>query len=138
MVVPPGAAANHLLLLSLGGKHVVVHRDDHGDEYNRIVEKMQFYAREYQLQDTARHRLAPEVVMSRGLPDQQEMLDVMPELDYQGHGPPGPRSPGKSFAQHPEENQHHQGVAIVQGLGLDQPGVPQTQQAIGFRAWPSH
>src|ERR1700730_2367053 len=107
LVVAPGARTNHLLLLGLRGEHVVVHRDDHGDEYDRIVKKMQFHAWEDQLQNTARHWLAPEIVVGRGLPDQQEVFDVVPELDHQSHCPPGPGPPGKSLAQDPNTGKHN-------------------------------
>src|SRR5882672_8260579 len=106
MLVAPVAGAGHFPLLRLGWKHVVVHPDDHGNEYDRVVKKMQFHSRENQLQKAAWNRLAPEIVMECGLPDQQEMLDVMPELDRQGCRPPRPRSPGESFAEHPKPYQH--------------------------------
>src|SRR5258708_16279152 len=130
LVVAPGASANHFLLLVLRGEHVVVHRDDHGNEYDRIVEKMQFHPREDQLQNTARHWPAPEIVVRRGLRNQQEMFDVVPELDHQRHCPPGPRSPGKSLAQDPNTGEHDQSEALVQSLGFDYPAIPQTNNSI--------
>ena len=45
---------------------------------------------------------------------------------------------GESFAQHPDTDEHDDGVAVVQGLGFDQPGIPQTKNSIGLRARPSH
>src|ERR1700730_18574836 len=84
LVVAPGARTNHLLLLGLRGEHVVVHRDDHGDEYDRIVKKMQFHAWEDQLQNTARHWLAPEIVVGRGLAGQDEGGDLVAAVGQQG------------------------------------------------------
>src|SRR6266852_6627039 len=138
MLVAPFAGARHLPVFTLWRKHVVVHTDHHRDEYDRVVEEVEFDAWKDQLQNTARNWLAPKIVVERGLPDQQEMLDVMPELDRQSCRPPLPRKPGESFAEHPKADQHDQGVAVVQGFGLDQPGVPQTKNAIGLRARPSH
>src|SRR5712692_6551233 len=76
-------------------------------------------------------------VVVHGLPDQQEMLDVMPELDRQSCRPPLPRKPGESFAEHPKADQHDQGVAVGMGFGLHESAVPQTKNAIGWRAQPS-
>src|SRR5580704_4400285 len=102
--------------LSFGRKHVVIHRDHHRDEHDRVVEEMQLNPGENQLQDAARYRLTPEIMVSRSLPDQQKMLDVMPELNPKRNHPPGMRSSGKALAKNPEADQHHQGIAVVHSL----------------------
>src|SRR3984885_1338312 len=99
---------------------------------------MEFNPGKKQLQDTAGHRLTPEVVVGGRLIDEQKMLDVMPELDHERHRPPGSSSSCKAFAQYPYPDEHHHGVAIVQRLRLDEPRIPQTDQAIGLRSRPSH
>src|SRR5579862_7261050 len=66
------------------------------------------------------------------------MLNVMPELDPKRHHPPGMRNPRKSLAEHPQANEHDQGIAIVQGFGLNQPRIQQTDQAQSFRTRPPH
>src|SRR5579863_7324495 len=138
IVAAPLARAGHVPLLARGREHVVIHADHHGDEHDRIIEKVQLNPREDQLQDAAGHRLAPEIVMKRGLPDQQKMFNVMPELNPKGNHPPGVRNSGKALAKHPQADQHHQGVAVVQSFGLNQPRVPQPDKAICPRPRPSH
>ena len=138
-LVAPFAGAGHLFpVFTLRWKHVVIHADHHGDEYDGVVEEVEFHTWKNQLQNAARHRFAPEIVVKCGLPDQQEMLDVMPELDHEGCRPPLPRNPSESSAQYPKADEHDQGVAIMQSFGLDQPGIPHTKNAIGLRARPSH
>lgn len=134
----PFAGTGHPPLFALWWKHMVVHADHHGDEDDRVIEEMEFHPWKEQLQNAARNRFTPEIVVQRGLRDQEEMLDVMPELDHQGCRPPLPRNASESFAKHPKAGEHDQGVAVVQGFGLDQPGIPQSKNAIGFRARPSH
>src|SRR5580692_9085174 len=46
----PGAGAGIVVRLSLGRENVVVHPNHHRNEHDRIVEKMQFHAREKELQ----------------------------------------------------------------------------------------
>ena len=48
-----------LFLLALGREHVVVHRNHHGDEHDRVVEEVELDPREKQLQHAARYRLIP-------------------------------------------------------------------------------
>src|ERR1700691_5521837 len=66
------------------------------------------------------------------------MFDVVPELDPESHHPPCVGNSGKALSEHPNADEHHQGVAVVQRFCLDQPGIPQTEQAESFRARPSH
>src|SRR5271163_1352783 len=103
-IIAPGAGARRLFLLVRGREHVIVHRDHHGNEDDRVVEEMEFDSREKKLQDATRYRLMPEIVVRCGLPDQQKMLDVMPELDPEGDHPPGMRNSGESFTEDPETN----------------------------------
>ena len=78
----PFAGAGHSPQFTLGWKHVVVHADYHGDEYDRIIEEMEFHSWKEQLQNAAWNRLAPEIVVERGLRNQEEVLNMMPELDH--------------------------------------------------------
>ena len=65
--------------------------------------------------------------MQRRLRNQQQMLNVMPELNHQRDHPPRARSSAESLAQHPKPDQHEQRIAVVQHFGLDQPRIPQAQ-----------
>jgi len=106
-------------MLTFRRKHVVVHTDHHRDEHDRVVKEVQFDPREDQLQNAARYWFSPKIVVKRGLPDQQKMLNVMPELNPERDHPPRVRNSGKALPEHPKTDQHHQGVAVVQGFGLD-------------------
>jgi hypothetical protein len=97
----PGAGACRFPRFSLGWKHVVVHPDHHWDEDDGVIEEVKFYAREEELQNTEWHRLAHEVMVECRLADQEQMLDVVPELDHESYGPPFAAESGKPFAQHP-------------------------------------
>src|ERR1700722_8321102 len=99
---------------------------------------MEFDPRKDELEEAAGYRLSPEIMMRRGLVDQQEMFYVMPELNPERDHPPGMRAPGKAFSEYPNADQHDQGVAIMQRFGLNQPRIPQTEQAQSLRARPSH
>src|ERR1700722_17942447 len=99
VVAAPLACTGHVSMLPLGRKHVVIHGDDHGDEHDRVIEKMEFNPGKDQLQYAARHRLAPKIMVRGGLPDQQKMLDVVPELDPESDHPPGMGDSGKAFAK---------------------------------------
>src|SRR5580700_1913376 len=83
VILAPGAGAGGVLRLTGGRKHVIVHANDHGDEDDRVVEEVELDAGKEELQNAARHGLSPEVVMNRRLQDEQEVLDVMPELDHE-------------------------------------------------------
>ena len=89
----PAVPRTRALLLPCRGRrreHVVIHRDHHRDEDDRVVEEVQLDARHPQLQDARRHRPAEQVLAEQVLPLQQEVLDVMKELDRQRDGPPLP------------------------------------------------
>src|ERR1700730_4998443 len=58
------------LLLTHRRKHVVVHADHHGNKHDGIIEKVEFNARNDQLQNTYRDRLSPKIVVQRRLRDQ--------------------------------------------------------------------
>src|ERR1700722_10100987 len=138
MPATPFTGAVRVPTLILRRKHVVVHRNHHGNEDDRIVKKMQFDARENHLENAEWNRFAPKIVMSRGLPDQQKMLNVMPELNPESDHPPGMGNSSKSFAQEPKAGQHDQRITVMKGFRLDEPGIPQAKQAIGLRTRPSH
>src|SRR6185437_8800417 len=125
----PFAGAVRIPLLTRRREHVIVHADHHGNENNRVVEKMQFHAGEIQLQHAARYRLVPEVVMSGCLVDEQEVLNVMPELDHQSNRPPCERPAGKTFTEDPNSDQHYQSIAVVQGFGLNEPRPKQPKKS---------
>ena len=69
---------------------------------------------------------------------QQQVLEVMEELDRQRDRPPPPiRCAGESRPQQPEADQHHERVAVVQHLGLDQPRIEIAEHAARLRHRPS-
>src|SRR5579862_3529601 len=76
--------------------------------------------------------------MNRGLRNQKQMLEVVPELDDECNRPPFASSAGKSLPQNPNANQHHQGIAIVQYFGLDEPRIPEAKYPVGFWPGPPH
>ena len=88
--MPPLTGAAHVSRFGLWREHVIVHADQHGDEHNRVVEQVQLYAREHQLQNAEGHGLMPKIVVRRSLVNQQNVLNVMPELDRQRNRPPVP------------------------------------------------
>src|SRR5580698_7729524 len=116
------------------GKHVVIHGDNHGDEHDGVIEEMQLNPRKYELQDTARNRLAPKVVVKHGLPEQEQVFDVMPELDHKRNSPPRAARPRKALAKHPQTNKHDNGITVVEALRFDQPWIPEPKNAVGL--WP--
>ena len=81
MLTAPFASATRVPLLTLWRKHVVIHADHHRDKDNRVIEQVQLHTREKQLQYAAWDRLVPEVVVSCGLINEQEVLNMVPELD---------------------------------------------------------
>ena len=70
-----------------------------------------------------------EIVMNRGLRNQEQVFNVMPELDIQSHRPPLERRASESFAQGPNSDQHDDGKAIVKSFRLDQPRIEHPQNA---------
>src|SRR5579864_1690983 len=76
-VAAPLARASRVPLFTHWRKHVVIHSDNHRNEHDRVVKEVEFNPRKNQLQDAARHRLTPEIVVKGRLPDQQEMLNVV-------------------------------------------------------------
>jgi hypothetical protein len=137
-IAAPFARASRVSPLALGRKHMEVHSNRHGDKHDRIVEKMQFDARKHELQNAEGNWFAPKIVMRRRLEDQKEMFDVMPKLNPERRHPPGMGDSRKSFTENPQADQHHQCVAIVQGLGFDEPGIPQPKHSIRFGTGPVH
>jgi hypothetical protein len=72
-----------------------VHGDDHRQEHHRVVEQVQLDAGQDQLQDAGRHGLAGQEVAGLRLQQQQQVLDVVPELDAERDHPPGRLRPVK-------------------------------------------
>ena len=93
-------------------KHVVVHRNDHRNEYERVVDEMQLDPWNPDLTDARRHRAPEPVLMRLRLVKQDEVLEVVPELDPESGHPPLVRRTGESFAEHPERDDHHQSEAV--------------------------
>src|SRR5689334_13894594 len=62
-------------------EHVIVHRNHHGNKYDRVIEQMQFDPWEHKLKHAAWNWFVPEIVMRGCLVDEQEVFDVMPELN---------------------------------------------------------
>src|ERR1700722_4915357 len=136
--MPGTRAIGMFLRLTCWREHVVIHGDDHGNEHNAVIEKMKFHARKEELQHAERDRLAHQIVVERGLSEQKKMFDVMPELDDESNCPPCAAATGKAFAKHPEADKHDQRIAVVQCLGLDEPRIPEPENAIRLRARPPH
>src|SRR4051812_13151923 len=105
------------LWFSLHWEHVIVHPNCHGDEHHTVIEKMEFHARENQLQNAGWHWRMEKVVMDGCLSNQQSMLNVMPKLNVQRDSPPLVRGSSESFAQHPNSDQHDQSIAVMQSFG---------------------
>src|SRR5215204_5417202 len=76
--------------------------------------------------------------MCEGLPLQHRVFDVMPELNDERDGPPLARGACKSFAKHPDADEHHDRVAVMQQLGAHQPRKEESEYAAGFWARPTH
>ena len=84
-------------------EQVVVHRDHHRNEDDRVVEEMQLDARHPQLQQAGRHRPAQQVLAENRLPLQQRVLDVMEELNPERQHPPETIDlAGETGAQRPQ------------------------------------
>jgi hypothetical protein len=77
---------------------VIVHGDDHGNENDRVIEEMQFNPGKEELEHVEGHWLAHEIVMQRGLANQEEVLNMVPELDPERDHPPGVAAACKSLA----------------------------------------
>ena len=69
-------------------EHVVVHAYNHGDENDRVVKEMKFDSWNDQLHDAGGRRRSKQVVPEYDLPDEQDVLEVVPELNHQGKCPP--------------------------------------------------
>ena len=73
-----------------GREHVEVHRHDHRDEHDGVVEQVQLDARHPELHEAGRHRPIEQVLPEQILGLQQQVLDVMEELDRERDRPPAP------------------------------------------------
>src|SRR5262245_53679780 len=58
-------------------EHVVVHRNDHRDEDDGVVEQVELDAWHPHLHQARRHWPSTKVVARRGLDDEEQVLDVM-------------------------------------------------------------
>jgi archaeosine synthase beta-subunit len=117
---------------------MVVHADHHRNEYDRVVEEMQFDAWEPQLQNARRNRPSEQVVPDRRLNNQQQVFDVMPELNAERNRPPAAIChAGKPGPERPQPNQHHERIAVVENFGFHEPRIIQAEQTQRFGHWPS-
>src|SRR5690606_13030666 len=113
----------------LGWEQVVVHPNDHRNEYQRVVNQVQLDAGDEKLSETHWHRAVCQVHTHDRLPLQEAVLDVMPELDPEGDHPPGTGKSGKAFTKDKNADQHDQRIAVVQHLGFYEPGKPEPEHA---------
>lgn len=118
-------------------EHVVVHAGNHGNENNGVVEKMEFNSGNKHLHNAGGRGRSKQIMVEGRLSDEQKMLKVVPELDYQSHCPPLARSPAKSFAQEPDPDEHDQSIPVVQDFRVDQPGIKQAEHASGMMNRPT-
>ena len=82
------AGTHHPHRVTCGWIDVVVHRNDHGNEHERVVHQMQLDPGNPDLPNARRHLSTKEVMVRVGLVEEQEMLEVMPELDPERRHPP--------------------------------------------------
>ena len=101
------------LLRAGGWEHVVVHRDHHRDEHDRVVEEVQLDARDPQLHDARRHRRCRRgsAAASPGPGAARARCDART-------GSPSATSTTASCrhearTQHPQPDEHHHRVAVV-------------------------
>src|SRR5438477_12489088 len=116
--------------------HVIVHRHHHRNEYDRVVEQMQLDSWNPDLADTRRDFAAEPEVMRLRLIEQNEMLEVVPELNPESDHPPRMRPPGKSFPQNPETNHHYQRKAVMEHFRFHEPWIVHAEYSHRHRAWP--
>ena len=75
-----------------------------------------------------------EVITSGGLNDEEQVLDVVEELDRErDRPPPAIADAGKAAAERPQPDQHHDGIAVVESFGLDDPGKEVADESPRFR-----
>src|SRR5207249_2760035 len=111
------------------GEQVIVHRHHHRDEHHAVVEQVQLEPREPQLHDARGNRGPEQRPAGDDLALEQRVLDVMPELDHERREPPRARPAHEAGQQHPNPDQHDQGIPIVQHLGVHEPGERLAQDA---------
>ncbi len=116
--------------------HVQVHRHDHGDENECVVEKVKLHSRDNQLRNACGDVASEEVGAGRGLPNQQKVLEMVPHLNGEGGVPPSPRLADKARTQQEEPDKHDDRIRVVKELRCDEPRKRQTEKAPGFRALP--
>lgn len=110
-------------------EHVIVHADHHRDEHDRVIEQVQFYTRENQLQEAYGHRGMKPILVSERLILQYSVLNVMPELNHQRNCPPCAGCSCEPLAQHPNSDQHDQRVGVVENFSLKHPWVKISEQS---------
>src|SRR5690606_5996499 len=109
----PRTVTARLPLLLGRRKHVVEHRDHHGDRDDRVVEQVKFHPRDHQLRKAQGHRGSEKILSDNGLSLKKRVLDMMPELDPERDHPPCVRPAGESLSQEPESRQHHKRVEVM-------------------------
>src|SRR5437868_13528963 len=99
------ASAHHLHCIACRRIYVIVHRDYHRNENDGVIEQMKLDAREPDLSNARRNLSAEPEVMSVGLVELDEMLEVVPDLNPERHHPPLVRSSGESATPHTTADQ---------------------------------
>src|SRR5450759_1274359 len=118
-----GASAHGRHCLPRWRIHVIVHPDHHRNEYQHVVDEVQLDPRNPDLADACRHGATKPESLRLRLIKQNKMLDMMPELDPEGHHPPRVRGAGKSLPDHPQAYQHHQSESVVEHFRFHEPGI---------------
>src|SRR6266540_2302162 len=113
---------------------VEIHPDHHWDEHHRVVEQMKLHPGDHELKDAGRHLHAEQEGVGLRLDEQQQVLDVVPELDDQRHGPPELRTTREPTPQYPKTDEHHHGVPVMEPFLRDQNREQLAQHAARLRA----
>jgi hypothetical protein len=87
--------------------------NDHGGEDDGVVEEVQFHSGHDELDDAGWYRAAEKVAAGEGLDEQQQVLEVVPDLDPESDVPPGSGTAHESWPQHNQSDKHDQCVTIV-------------------------
>src|SRR6266536_1388848 len=109
---------------TLGARWALVQVDghDHRHGHDRVVEQVQLDTWEPELEHAGGHRPAEQVPARDRLAEQEQVLEVVPELDHESDGPPPTRPPDERRPQQRQPQQHDGREPVVQLLGPEQPG----------------
>src|SRR6266542_2751281 len=123
---------------TLGARWALVQVDghDHRHGHDRVVEQVQLDTWEPELEHAGGHRPAEQVPARDRLAEQEQVLEVVPELDHESDGPPPTRPPDERRPQQRQPQQHDGREPVVQLLGPEQPGDGLAEETSRLRAWP--